>query len=197
GEGGAFEINFEDIIRIGKADWNYFSNYVYGVPAHYIEPFDRVDLGAVDCAYLGREKIVGRKFAGGHEEGRENRYWDAVELNHVEVVSAYVSDRDGGALESPSRLLSPLWRLSFGRPRPRPEYPQSFFPTDMRARLYMSWSECAHPALGESYRTLIFGGTANNSYPDAVKNARFLDLQMRALRRVMREHYADFGFRQR
>ncbi len=189
GRGVAPAIDFEDVVRIGKADWNYFSNYMYGVPARHIEPFDRVDLGAVRCAHLGRERIC-----GGRTEAR-GHYWDSVELDHVEVVSAYLSDGDGEALESPSPLLSPLWRLSFGRPCPRLTHPRSFIPTDMRARLYMSYSECHHPALGESYRTHIFGGTVNNAYPDAEKNGRFLDLQMRALRRVIREHYPDLGFK--
>lgn len=187
GPGGAPAIDFDDVVRIGKADWNYFSNYVYGVPARHIEPFDAVDLGSARCAHLGREAIGGRDEAGG-------RHWDVVEVDHVAVVSAYLSDRDGEALESPSPLLSPLWRLALGRPRPRPTHPRSFIPTDMRARVYMSYSECHHSALGEAYRTHIFGGTVNTAYHDAGKNERFFDLQMRALRRVIGEHYPDLGF---
>ena len=49
-------IEFDDIVRLGKADWNYFSNYLYGVPADCIEPFDS-SLGAVSCANLGRVRL--------------------------------------------------------------------------------------------------------------------------------------------
>jgi len=192
GEGCAPTVHFDDVIRIGKADWNYFSNYMYGVPARNIESIDRVGLGRERYAYLGREWIEGGE---GRGAGR-GRYWDQVELDHVEVISAYLSGRDDQVLESPSPVLSPLWRLSFGRPHPRPAYTQSFIPTEMRARLYMSYSQDYHPALGETYRTLIFGGTANNAYPDKAKNERFLDLQMRAVRHVIGKHYSDLGFEQ-
>ncbi len=31
------DVYMEDILRLGKADWNYFSNYVYGVPLNYCQ----------------------------------------------------------------------------------------------------------------------------------------------------------------
>jgi len=191
-EGCAPVVNFDDVLRIGKADWNYFSNYMYGVPRRDVEAIDAVDLGRERYAYLGRERIVGME---GRGVGR-SRYWDHVELDHVSVVSAYLSGQDGKALENPSRVLSSLWRLSFGRPNPRPSYTESFIRTEMRALIYMSYSEDHHPVLGDSYRTLIFGGTANNGYPDKAKNKRFLDLQMRALRQVIGKHYWELGFEQ-
>lgn len=176
-------VRFEDITRLGKADWNYFSNYVYGVPARAVEPYDGVDMGAVECRRLGRERV-----------GAEGRSWDVVELGGVEVVSAYVSGRDGRRLESPGPLYSPLWRLTFGRSRPRTEYPESFIPTRMRARLRMSYCEGRDPRLGEVYRTAIFGGTINEGYPDAARNELFLDRQTAALRHVIERHYAHLGF---
>ena len=64
----------------------------------------------------------------------------------------------------------------------------------MRARVYMSYSERHHPTLGAIYRTHVFGGTINTAYPDPGKNEQFLEVQMRAVRRVIGEHYPDLGF---
>jgi hypothetical protein len=186
--GGQAAVRFEDVVRIGKADWNYFSNYLYGVPERLIEPYNRVRMDKVRCLDLGRERIPAA--VGGGEAGR---YWDVVEVDGVEVVSAYVSGRDGNKLESPS-LLSPLWRLSFGRPNPRGDYPDSFIPTVMRARLYLSHGEGRHPRLGGVYRTVIFGGTVNTGYRDAEENERFLERQAEAARQVIGRYYPHLGF---
>lgn len=178
------QINWDDILRIGKADWNYFSNYVYGVPHKYIRPYDGLDDPQVKSRYLGREKVGKRE-------------WDLLELDGAQVVSAYVSGTDGKKLIDEDLVFSPLWRASFGQPSPRPEqFPDSFFPVRMKARIYMAWREVEkdNDLLEPAYQTFLFGGTINDLYPDKAENERFLGLQMDAVRKVMRGSYRDLGF---
>lgn len=165
---------FEDILRIGKADWNYFSNHMYGVPKDCIEPYDHVNL-ATPCRNLGRMAIG-------------QRLWDLIEIEEIEVVSAYESDAPGARRLVNNSKLTPIARRTFGLPCPRPDFPQSFISTKLLARLYMSFSE------GEdSYHTVLFGGTVNKSFPASL-NERFLELQMQACRETIERHYPKLGF---
>jgi hypothetical protein len=182
-EKGKAQVCFDDIVRLGKADWNYFSNYIYGVPLSDIEPYDQINMDEVGCIQHGRDRV------GGGE-----RYWDIVELDGVEVVSAYVSGRDGKRLQSPSRVLSPLWRLAFGSSAASPTHQDSFIPTRMRARLNISYLEDEDSRLGKVYRTLIFGGTTNSGYPDKAANEFLLKLQMQALHEIIGRYYHHLGF---
>jgi hypothetical protein len=167
-------IRLEDIIRIGKADWNFFSNYMYGVPLDCIKPHNQVDL-STPCRNLGSHTIG-------------SRFWDLVEIEEVKVVSGYESDSPGARKLVNNSILTPLWRRTFGLPRTRPDFPESFIRTDIRARLYLSFSEDA-----ESYHTVIFGGTVNKSFPSSL-NERFLDLQLTACRAIISRHYPHLGF---
>jgi hypothetical protein len=168
-------IAFADILRLGKADWNYFSNYMYGVPLDCISPFNNIDLASTPCQHLGRE-VIG------------SRSWDLVRVDNVEVGSAYESDAPGARRLVNNTLLTPVWRRTFGLPHPRPDFPQSFIPTSMRALMYLSFSEDK-----DHYYTAIFGGTVNQSFPDAL-NERFLDLQLKAGREVITRNYPNLGF---
>ncbi len=82
------QVEMDDMIRLGKADWNYFSNYVYGVPEGAITPHDA--LAPARGRSLGKERI-------GH------RMWDLIEIEGAEMVSAYVSGQDGQRLADPAR----------------------------------------------------------------------------------------------
>jgi hypothetical protein len=184
-------VEFADVVRIGKADWNYFSNRVYGVPLDRIRPLDAWDLGTIGHRHLGRVKIG-------------DSWWDHVALDGVEVVSAYTAPGQAGRLERPAWAWTPVWRLAFGSPCPRPEATESFLPTKMRAELYMSFRKGRDPAdlKGEVWRTLIFGGTVRSDYRNPARTAEesraeadaFLAVQLEALRGVMEEHYATDGF---
>ncbi len=179
---------FDDILRLGKADWNYFSNYLYGVPEAAIRGHDTVG-GA--GRHLGREEIGAS-------------CWDAVELTDVEVVSAYVAPGEQGRLVEPSRVFTPLWRLAFGNPHPRRAFPTSFVATRMQARLSMAFAERDDPELGgAAYRTLIFGATIDETYaarsgkPSDVaqaENERFLACQRAAIEKVICTSYPREGF---
>jgi hypothetical protein len=176
---GRDAIAYRDVVRIGKADWNYFSNFVYGVPIEEVQKNDAVDMSQVRTSYLGRARI------GAHE-------WDTIELDGVRVVSAYVAP--GGALRNNDRL-SPVWREVFGEPKPNPAFPSSYFTTTMKAVIYMSWNDSHDRRSGEpTYQTYLFGGTINTGYRDRRENARFLELQLEAIRDVIRRSYPDLGF---
>lgn len=167
-------IRFEDIIRLGKSDWNFFSNYIYGVPLECIEPYNHIDL-STPCRNLGVQTIGSRS-------------WDLVEIEEVDVVSGYQSDSPNARKLVNNSILTPLWRRTFGLPRSRPDFPESFIGTRIRGRLFLSFSEDA-----DSYHTLFFGGTVNKSFAASL-NERFLDLQLAACREVIKRHYPHFGF---
>lgn len=167
-------VAFEDVMRLGKSDWNYFSNYMYGVPEDCIALHN--ELPAVPpCHHLGRETI-GRK------------QWDLIEVEEVEVVSGYESNAPNARRLVNNSILTPVWRRTFGLPRPRADYRESFFSTRLLARIYLTFSED-----DDSYHTVLFGGTVNKSFPAAL-NERFLDLQMQACRDVIVRHYPQLGF---
>lgn len=180
----------DDILRIGKSDWNYFSNYVYGVPESAILPLNQV--GGSGSQH-GRERI-----------GTSD--WDVIHLEGVDVVSAYVSEQGKEKLEKPSKLLTPIWRIAFGNPHPREAFQQDFLSTRMRAHLLMAFSETDgdDTDLGEpAYRTLIFGATVDDTWRERSRgdptqadqqNERFMAAQLEAIRKVIHNSYADRGF---
>jgi hypothetical protein len=171
-----------DILKIGKADWNYFSNYMYGVPEAAIVPYNGIDASKVKVEQHARVRI-----------GKS--YWDHLSLDGVEVVSAYVSERDGQKLVMTDHVWTPIWRSLFGPSEPSDAYPKSFIPTHMRAEIYLSWVERHDRDLRErAYSTLIFGATVNADYPDQAENEAFMQAQLAAVRRVIEKSYATSGF---
>jgi hypothetical protein len=164
-EGAEARVAPDDVLRIGRADWNYFSAYIYGVP------FSTVDASARrggTLYHLGRTGDL--------------RAWDLVELEDLEVVSAYVSGQDGQHLVHNAGLYTDLWRAFFGPLHPPlPDFPASFPPTKMRARLYLTYWEDRRDPGKPVYTTLIFGGTVSQAYPDREKAERFLDAQVRSV----------------
>ncbi len=169
----------EEVVRLGKADWNYFSNWLYGVPDAAIRGHDDAGPGAFAALETGRVRI-----------GR--RLWDRVLLRDVEVSSAYCAHGTSDLEDRP--FLGPIWRLALGAPHPRPEVRESFPAIRLSAGLYMTfkegWSEELHEPC---WQTFIFGGTMNQGYPDEVENQRFLALQLEAVRRVIEERFPDLG----
>jgi hypothetical protein len=187
--GGGFEPEVADLARLGEADWNYFSNYMYGVPLDVVEATDRPE---AQFTVLPQVEIAGHR-------------WDQLEATGMKVVSSYLAADDRRRLVDNDKLLSGVWRCVFGEPfrdrRPAAP-PASFFPTPMRARLYACYTADEHDRdLREPvYRTLIFGGTVNEWWgahdPDgAARNAAFLDLQMQTIRSLIARRFAHLGFR--
>jgi hypothetical protein len=179
---GHANLRTRDILKIGKADWNYFSNYMYGVPEAAILPYNGIDESKVSVQVHERVRI-----------GRS--YWDHLTLDGVEVVSAYVSEQDGQKLVMTDRVWTPIWRSLFGPTEPSDLHPKSFIPTRMRAEIYMAWVERYDRDLRErAFSTLIFGATVNADYEDAPENEAFMQAQLAAVRRVIEKSYATSGF---
>jgi len=169
----SYQLRAEDLVRLGKADWNWFSNWNYGTPSGSIEPYDDVSKGAV--------KQNSASEIGG-------TWWQSVEIGDVEVASTYESDASGAEqLVLNSRYLSPIWRVLFGFPCPRPNYPKSFISTTLRGRLFMAFQKD-----GDVYRTRIFGGTIDAR--DSADKDGFLAAQMSALRNLIGARYGGLGF---
>lgn len=183
-----FTLDEDELTRLGRADWNYFSNYMYGVP---LERLDAVGQGPVTLTRLGRTPV------GSHT-------WDRIRVSDVSVASAYVSHLDVN-LENTYKFLNNIWRAAFGRPyrSDRPE--ESFFPTSLSAELLVCWAldESDDRDLGGPvYRTYVFGGTVNEWWarqpdPDVDRrehNRQFLALQMKTLETLIRDEFPSLGF---
>ena len=170
-DGIASQVEFEDIVRLGKTDWNWFSNWMYGVPEEEVLPCDDVDMGAVSCAQSDAGTVGASR-------------WHYTKVGNVDFVSAYESDAPGAARLVDNTLLSPTWRLSYGEPAPRPGHTVSFPATRLDAELYIAYWEDA-----TDFHTVMFGGTAPvGADPD------FLAVQMRAAEDVMARTYPTLGF---
>lgn len=167
-------VNFDDVVRIGKADWNYFSNWMYGVPLEAVMPYDPLDPDT-------KNSSLGRRRVGASE-------WDLVDVNGFSVVTAYTSNAPGAAGLVDNSILTPAWRLTYGEPNPQSGHDTSFPGTKMHARLYMAYSEDE-----SAYHTYLFGGTVNKTF-DGPANDALLAEQMRAVEAVMTTHYPQLGF---
>ncbi|MCP4138050.1 MAG: hypothetical protein GY754_44210 [bacterium] len=175
--------NPDEALRLGKADWNYFSNYMYGVPEEYIEPYNEIDYDEIEVIVDPSREQIG------------DNYWDIIEIKNVEVVTAYYSGKDGKELVNNDSLFTPVWRASYGYSNPNEAYEESFFPVKMSAKFYMTYKIEYDKDLGEmAYKTYYFGGTKNDFYSDKEANNRFLAEQLDAVQNVIINNYPDLGF---
>ena len=160
----------EDLTRLGKSDWNWFSNWDYGVPRDVLIPLSTVDMTAIGYNLRGPVRIGSTQ-------------WHELELEDVEVASCYVADTPGRQLVQ-NTILDEVWKKSFGTPVSRPTFPTSFVPTRVNALVDMAyWEDEA------AYHTVIFGGTARvGTDPD------FLTAQVDATKKVIERFYPDRGF---
>ena len=157
---GDLRPNFCELMKIGKADWNYFSNHVYGVPLAHCRKHDDIPKcedgipteGAA-CSSEIIEDLHGHKYVEGMIDG-------------MEVVSGYAS-RAGDRLENPYCIISAIWRSVFGRPRPSPSFPKSFEPTTMKMKFLARWVEEYDDDLKcVAYKTFIYGGAINKTWAE-------------------------------
>jgi hypothetical protein len=166
------EIEPEDVVRLGKSDWNWFSNWMYGVPMEAVLPYSSPDMGSVRVELSPPERVG-------------QTMWHALTLHGVEVASAYESGAPGAAKLVRNSIVDDVWRHAFGLPAPRESHPDSFIPTTIDARILMAYWED-----DDAYHTIIFGGTV----PSAGGDPRFLEAQMAAVRAVIERSYATLGF---
>ncbi|MGO8871693.1 MAG: alkaline phosphatase family protein [Acidimicrobiales bacterium] len=163
--------HIEDLLRLGKADWNYFSNWDYGVPEEALRPYDHVQVDPSGYDDRGLVEIGGRQ-------------WHRVDLHDVEVASCYESDAPGAAKLVTNTIVQGTLRESFGYPDPQPDHPRSFIPKKLDAALHMAYFED-----DTCYHTLIFGGTAHSG-----EDRGLLDAEVEATVAVIAGHYARCGF---
>jgi hypothetical protein len=166
------DVELEDLVRLGKSDWNWFSNWMYGVPEQQVLAYSDVDMTKVKAS-VSDPQMIGSSL------------WHTVEVDDVEFVSAYESAAPGAARLVRNSLLTGLWQRAYGPRCPRPEWRSSFVPTRMNARLLMSYFED-----DESFHTVIFGGTSL-----ADTDRAFLEAQLAAGRAVIERSYPELGFR--
>lgn len=165
-------VHGEDLVRIGTADWNWFSNYLYGVPEEICIEYSTVDMGAVSFQPPPTVLRCG------------NSNWHQVSMSGVKVASAYQSNAPGAQQLVKNSLLTPTWQETFGLPCPRPEYTTSFIPTVLRSALFMAYTED-----DSAFHTLMFGGTAGID-----TDAGFLTAQADAAVATITKHYPSAGF---
>jgi hypothetical protein len=162
-------IHGEDIERLGKSDWNWFSNYMYGVPAEVCERYSDIGkaaFGPTATVTLGSSQ------------------WHVVSLSNVTVASTYQSDAKGAQQLQENSVLTSEWRDAFGHPCPRPDYTTSFIPTTLKATLFMSYSEDT-----DGFYTVMFGGTSGVKADPA-----FLAAQVKAAQETIVLNYPKAGF---
>jgi hypothetical protein len=207
--GATPQIRGLDLVTIGEADWNYFSNFLYGVPLEVVNR--EVTIDETSASPQGRRLTL------------EGRQWDVVLLDHMAVSSAYVANERDLQM-TPHPVLRALWRAAFGGPPPRRSAVpgvSAFASTTMSGRILMYWREDAHDRnlKGPVYRTFIFGATIDQSYPDrlvalatsragalpageaeriraqAIEDNRcFLRAQNAAIEALIRREYGDLGW---
>ncbi|MBN1700150.1 MAG: hypothetical protein JW881_21745 [Spirochaetales bacterium] len=183
------------MLRIGKADWNYFSNYVYGVQGEIVEQYDTTgNSGGHETETVGKISIG-------------TKMWDVVVLEYIEVVSTYCPKSERTSrLKMNSAYYTPLWQ---NRLNPYGVYPEKsviipapdhrqrepFFPVRMKAKILSTYKKEYDGEFGyDVYRTFMFGGTICEAYHDKKENERFLEAQMKALKKVIYRHFRDIGF---
>jgi hypothetical protein len=165
------EVAVEDVVRLGKSDWNFFSNWNYGVPDDVVDRYTKVDLGAMPVKLGTPERIGGS-------------LWHPLTIDSVEVASTYESEAADARRLVTNTILADVWRDSFGMPSPQPDWTESFVATKLRASVWMAYREDA-----EAYHTTIFGGTLTEG-----SDPGFLAVQLDAVRTVMERSYPDLGF---
>lgn len=178
--GDRWVVNTDDISRLGSADWNYFSNFMYGVPLAAIEP--------VDAPVATFEPPASVTLAG--------RRWDHVRADGMRAASAYLAHADARPLVDTVPGLTDLWRVVFGLPYrgPRGDPAESFFSTTMRAELYACFVDD-----GTHYRTFIFGGTVNQWWEGTdpariALNRDLLALEMSTIAELIGDQFSHLGF---
>ncbi len=186
-----YEVNVKELLSMAKADWNYFSNYLYGVPeekiiasgSNKIKPFE------TDSIVTDLPKVrIG------------DRYWDVVEIKRICVVSGYENPRKKER-QATSDYQS-VWDHCYD------PYPPSrsigdyanFYEVEMRVRFLMFYETGYDCDAGqEVYRSYFFGGSVNNNYAkehtDGEKeNQQFLEQQLEEIVKIIKAKYGNKGF---
>ncbi len=186
-------VNPEEILKIGKSDWNFFSNYLYGVPQDSIidnsEVIDITD-EEINGSSVETEIIKGVEFY-------------KVTVNSFKVISAYEANEGEKLTDGFNNFV---WQTLFGYPVSREEFNTSFITTNMKSVMYVYHKDMGNdpdlPKGEKQHSTFIFGGVINLDYPEnALKNPentrtpeeletennKFLELQLAEIRKIIPE----------
>jgi hypothetical protein len=166
------QVDFDELALLGKADWNWFSNWNYGIPLDAIEAADALDRRSPFKGVPMKPKKIG------------NTWWHHIAIRGFVVASTYESDHPGAAQLRRNSVLSGLWRRYFGPPCPRPGHDTSFIATKLDAELFMAYHEA-----DDTFHTSMFGGTIAEGEPPGLLTA-----QLAAVEKVMEKCYPDLGF---
>lgn len=161
----------DELVRLGLADWIWFSNWMYGLPGDVAV---RYSSAGAHRATVSDQEV--------HQIGR--RRWHRVRLEGVEVASCQEGEDPGAGRLARNTPLSAMWRRSFGPARRRPQWPQSFAPVTLEAV-----SDLCYWEDDEAFHTVVFGGTAR-----AGTDPAFLQTQLSALQAVIETSYPGLGF---
>jgi len=162
--------DIEAIARVGLADWNLFSNELYGVPS---------EVSAAACRVpIDRESGSVRRVRRGA------RAWDRVELPAVQACTP--------ATARVARPVHLLWQAAFGRrPAGAPVGPAHI---PMRAVFYSAWGEGECLRTGRPiWRTWVFGGTVRADI-DTADTRRLLQAQLDSIHAIL-DQRQDLGLR--
>ncbi len=168
----ASEPKFEELVQLGMADWNWFSNWNYGTPVEAIAAAEALDKST---PWKG-ERLPSTQIG--------KTWWHRVTIKGFIVASSYESDFPGSAQLRQNSVLSDVWRYFFGPPCPRPGHPQSFMPTTLDAELLMAYRK-----VDGTFHTYMFGGTVQQN-----ESPGLLDDQVAATSQVFEKCYPALGF---
>ncbi len=169
--GAASVVIADELVRLGLADWIWFSNWMYGLPEDVAVRYS--SSGAHRATVSDQEMhLIGHS------------HWHRVRLEGVEVASCQEGESSGARRLARNTPLSAIWRRSFGPARRRPQWPQSFGPVTLEAV-----SDLCYWEDDEAFHTVVFGATAR-----ADTDPSFLQTQLAALQAVIEASYPGLGF---
>ncbi|MHB1534137.1 MAG: hypothetical protein ACYC1D_05905 [Acidimicrobiales bacterium] len=169
--GSASAVEADDIIRLGTADWNWFSNWVYGTPTEVAMSYSSVRSGDVTIGKTRSVDIGGRR-------------WHQLRISGVQMASCYEAGTDSAGRLVRNAIATPIWRRAFGLPRPRAGFDQSFVPTSLETDCELCYWEDS-----SAFHTVVFGATAAVGTDPA-----FMEVQQSALQQVITRAYPTLGF---
>lgn len=169
-ESAASVVDPDEVLRLGKADWNWFSNWIYGVPGDVALSWSSLGGDEVTVAEPRLVLIGGRR-------------WHQLRLSGAQMASCYEAGVPARRLVR-HFPLGALWRRAFGLPHPRPQFPQSFVATSLEALCSLCYWED-----DTTFHTVIFGACAAVG-----TNPGFIAVQQAALQRVIEQAYPSLGF---
>lgn len=161
----------DDLIRVGMADWIWFSNWMYGLPADIAVSYSS---GGARRATVSDQEV--------HRIGQGT--WHRVRLEDVDVATCEEGAGPGARRLADNTPLAAMWRRSFGPPRRRAQRRPSFGPVTLEAVCDLCYWED-----DKAFHTVVFGATAR-----AGTDPTFLQTQLAALQAVRENSYPSLGF---